>query len=408
MKRFILIVLDSFGVGAMDDVPEVRSQDLNSNTCLHLLEQSSKYRIELPNLMEMGLINALNREISGFEKSDRCLYGTSNLKHFGADSFYGHQEIAGTNPKMPVFHPLSLFINEICLSLEGHGFSVERLVYNDNELICVNNVIIVGDNMETDFGQAINVVGALDYCGFKMITEVGRIVRNIVKVPRVIAFGGSDVTIKDIKDAIISKNKFVGVDAPSSGVYKRNYHVEHMGYGIDETKQVSYALSDKNIVSNFYGKVANIVANPYPNNKDGVDTEEIFENLVADLKENKLGFYFANIQETDLAGHSEDSERYIDRLNVSDYWIGKIRALLNEDDILLITADHGNDPTIGHSKHTRERVPLLIDIVGRNKLNSPIYIGNRATLADIGQTVADYFNTHVEFGESFLDYIRKL
>ena len=67
-----------------------------------------------------------------------------------------------------------------------------------------------------------------------------------------------------------------------------------------------------------------------------------------------------NIQETDLAGHAEDTEKYADRLEVSDRRIGELLLEMREGDLLIVMADHGNDPTIGHSNHTRERVPLLI------------------------------------------------
>lgn len=406
MNRFILIVLDSFGVGAMDDVQEVRPQDLGSNTALHLLKQADQYEIKWPNLFELGLINAINQEVPGFSKSETAVYGTSNLKHYGADSFFGHQEISGTNPKKPIFHDLATFIDQIEESLSNHGFDVERVERNNLQLLKVDNMIYIGDNMETDLGQAINVVGALDYCGMDMIKEVGHIVREIVKVPRVIAFGGSNVTIDDLTDSIIIKqDEFIGIDAPGSGVYDENYHVEHIGYGVDVTKQVPLALKDINVINHFYGKVANIIYNPNGTNYDAVDTDEIFTALYTDLEKNEPGFYFVNIQETDLAGHAQDSKRYIDRLNVSDEWIGKIRKIINKNDILLIMADHGNDPTIGHSRHTRERVPLLIDFVGRNKIH---HIKERDTMADVGQTVAQYFKTKIEFGTSFLEELLSL
>lgn len=403
MKRFIVIVLDSFGVGAMDDVKSVRPQDIGSNTCVHLLQQANKYPIVWPNLLEMGLMNSVGYDIPGFYKSECSTFGTSNLKHFGADSFFGHQEIAGTNPKKPIFHSIEGYLNEIEASLQSHGYNVERINRDNLTLLKVNNLICVGDNMETDLGQAINVVGALDYSGMEMIKDVGHIVRKIVKVPRVIAFGGSDVTIERIEKAIVTKeNKYIGIDAPGSGVYDKNYHVEHIGFGVDDTKQVPFALEKKDINCYFYGKVANIVSNPKGKNFDAVDTDLIFDNLYQDLILNKTGFYFVNIQETDLAGHSQDSKTYIDRLNVSDQWIGKIRKQLKQDDILLVMADHGNDPTIGHSKHTRERVPLLIDYINKQGVKD---IGLRDTMADVGQSVAHFFGTTIEFGTSFIDKI---
>ena len=404
MKRFILIVLDSFGVGEMDDVKNVRPQDIGANTSLNLLKQSDRYSIEWPNLLELGLMNAIGLDYKEFKQSKNATYGTSNLKHYGADSFFGHQEITGTNPKKPIFHPLSMFLNEIKNELLKEGFEVVEILKDNLTMLKVNNLICIGDNMETDLGQAINVVGALDIAGMDMIKKVGHIVRKIVKVPRVIAFGGSNVTIEDIENAIITReNKYIGVDAPASGVYDFNYHVEHIGYGIDPSKQVTHALDKIKVKSYFYGKVSNIVFNKKGYNFDAVDTNLIFSNLYNDLKENNSGFFFVNVQETDLAGHAQDSGRYIDRVNLSDKWIGEIRRELKENDILLIMADHGNDTTIGHSKHTREKVPLLFDYKGLNGLN---YIGNCDTMADVGQSVAKFFGTKIEFGESFINKLK--
>ena len=398
MKRFIVLVLDSFGVGAMDDVKDVRPLDVGSSTCMSLLKYESPKKWD--NILGLGLMNAVGEDYKEFKKSEKAIFGTSNLKHFGADSFFGHQEIAGTNPKKPIFSAMSAHINDIESSLVKEGFDVVRLEKDGLELLKVDNLICVGDNMETDLGQAINVVGAMDYCGMDMIKKVGHIVRQEVKVPRVIAFGGSKVTIDDITNAMITKEgKFIGIDAPGSGVYETNYHVEHIGYGVDTSKQVPIALHKVGINNYFYGKVSNIVHNPGGTNFDAVDTDEIFIDLLKDLKQDKEGFYFINIQETDLAGHAQDCERYIDRMNLSDAYIGKIMNLMNHDDILIVMADHGNDPMIGHARHTRERVPLLIYRLNNDKL---INIGNRVSMADVGQTVADYFNTEIEYGESFL------
>ncbi len=398
--RFIVIVLDSFGIGAMNDVAIVRPNDIGSNTCLHLLE----YPIEKqwPTLLSLGLINALNTEVEGFLPSNNAIFGKSNLKHFGADSYFGHQEIVGTNPKKPLFTNFQKHINDIEQDLKKHNMVVERITKNNLSLLKVNNAVCIGDNMETDLGQAINVVGAMDNCGFDFIVEVGMIVRNHVHVPRVIAFGGSKVSIERIEKNIITNAEFIGVDAPASGVYDDNYHVLHIGYGVDATKQVPQSLAKIGIQNHFYGKVENIIANPLGTNFPCVDTEETMNQLINDIDKYTSGFFFLNIQETDLAGHAEDAVRYIDRLNVADRKINELMKQLDEKDILIVMADHGNDPTIGHSKHTREQVPILIY---RPHHCGLIDIGERETLADVGQTVAEYFGVTIEIGTSFLKEI---
>ncbi|MFM1540898.1 phosphopentomutase [Helcococcus ovis] len=402
--RFIIIVLDSFGVGAMDDVFEVRPSDIGSNTLLHLIEYPKEKHWD--NLLSLGLMNILNLEIGDyFKKSKKAIFGKSDLVHFGADSYFGHQEIIGTRPKKPLFQKLSEFINDLESDLNKKGFNVERVKKNNLELLKVNNSIFIGDNMETDLGQAINVVGALDYCGFGMIEEVGHIVRKHVKVPRVIAFGGSDVTIERIAENIITKDGFIGIDAPKSGVYNKNYHVIHIGYGVDKTEQLPVKIGNKGIINHLYGKAENIIYSPNGTKFPCVDTNDTFDGLIKDLKEYDNGFFMVNIQETDLAGHAMNPEKYIDVLNIVDIRIREVIDILNDDDILVIMADHGNDPTIGHSRHTRECVPLLIF----NKKNEKLVdIGHRKTMADVGQTAAEYFGVKLNNGESFLKYIDNL
>lgn len=399
--RFIIIVLDSFAVGAMDDVYEVRPEDVGANTCLHLIEFNKEKNWN--NLLNLGLVNSLGEEVDRkFKKSKKAIFGKSKLFHFGADSYFGHQEIMGSMPKKPKFQKLSEFINDLEKDLLEQGYKVDRIKKNGLELLKVDNVICIGDNMETDLGQAINVVGALDYCGFSLIKKIGNIVRKHVEVPRVIAFGGSDVTIEKIEDNIITKKGYIGVDAPNSGVYDKNYNVVHLGYGVDVNEQLPVALDKKGVDIHLYGKAENIIYSPNGTRFPCVDTNETFDGLISDLRKYNYGLFVVNIQETDLAGHAMDPERYIDVLNICDTRIANVIKMLNEKDILVIMADHGNDPTIGHTRHTRENVPIL---VYRKNNRDLIDIGHRDTMADVGQTAADYFGTKIKNGKSFLKQI---
>lgn len=401
-NRFIVVVLDSFGVGEMADVGKVRPQDIGANTALHVLESDEVKHWNT--LLNLGLMNALDKELPNFKKSSTAIYGTSNLKHFGADSFFGHQEIMGTNPKKPEFSKLSIVIDAIEHALQSKGYLTNRIVCEGKEILSLNDCMFIGDNLETDLGQAFNVIGSLDLCDFEEIKRVGTIVREQVQVARVIAFGGSNVRYQDLFDNIKVFGEYIGVDAPGSGVYKENYQVVHLGYGVDDKVQVPYQLKKKDVECYFYGKVADIVVNPSHFNYPCVDSSECFLKLIGDLEEDKRGFYCLNIQETDLAGHAQDTKRYVERVNVCDVYLKELLSKLNGNDVLLICADHGNDPTIGHSKHTREKVPLLIytpDVIGTS-----IAIGERATLADIGATVAAYFGCKAIFGTSFYHYLK--
>ncbi|MCQ8212733.1 phosphopentomutase [Cetobacterium somerae] len=396
MKRFVVLVLDSFGIGEMDDVKDVRPQDIGANTYRSVLRDNPNLKI--PNLERLGIANAAKMEIGNVKFSKDAVYGRANLMHFWCDTFYGHHELMGTYPKKPKTEPFSEAIDEVEKVLKNHGYSVERFG-SPREVLIVNNCATIGDNLEADLGQVYNITGALDFISYENLLEIGKIVRGVVKVPRVITFGGKNVTIEDLKNAYECRDGlFGGINAPKSGVYRNGYQVQHMGYGIDSEVQLPKILEGvaKTV---FIGKVADIVENPKGKSIFCVDSAKVMELLIEEIKSNENAFICANIQETDLAGHQEDPFKYGEKLEVVDRNLKKVIDLLDEDDILIITADHGNDPDIGHSNHTREKVPILIYKKGLNGID----IGERGSLSDIGQSVAEYFERHLpDNGESFL------
>jgi phosphopentomutase len=110
------------------------------------------------------------------------------------------------------------------------------------------------------------------------------------------------------------------------------------------------------------------------------------------------GLIVANVQETDLSGHEQNPRRYADVLELVDRMLPELLDQLGDDDVLLITGDHGNDPTIGHAQHTREYTPVLV--VG--PAVRPVDIGLRESLADIGATAADLLGVlPIRSGRSF-------
>ena len=401
MSRFVVIVLDSFGVGAMEDVAEVRPRDIGSSTAGHIIKENPG--IQLPTLEKLGLMNALGYEIGNHKKSETAVFGTANLAHHGADSFLGHQEIMGTTPKVPLIQPFNQKIDEVEANLVKHGYDVRRVGEKGTEILVVNEVATVGDNLETDYGQVYNVSACLDLISFEDLKALGHIVREVVQVSRVITFGGEQVTLDDLLSARKTKNnEIAGVDAPESGVYNHGYQVVHLGYGIDKNVQTPTILDKKGMTVSFLGKISDIIQTESTRQFPGVDSDYLFYCLISEVKDIETGFIALNIQETDLAGHAEDVARYSDRLELSDKRIAELLPLLVEGDILVVMADHGNDPTIGHSNHTRERVPLLVYSPGKEKID----IGERSTMADVGATVADFFKVDSpQNGTSFLNKI---
>lgn len=403
MGRYIVIVLDSFGVGAMKDVPEVRPADTGSNTALHIIER--KPDIKIDTLVKLGLMNAIGKETDRFKFSPIANWGKSNLGHQGADSFLGHQEIMGTTPPIPLNQAFNEIIDEVEYHLKKAGYRVRKEGAEDEpKILVVNDSATVGDNLETDLGQVFNVSACLDLMPFEEVKRLGKTVREVVKVSRVIAFGGEEIRLDDLLSARkVKENKFAGVDAPESGVYNIGYQVIHLGYGIDPEVQIPTILDHANIPVTLVGKVGDIVQTSSPYVFLGVDSDDLFDSLISQVKKLDTGFFCLNIQETDLAGHAENVDRYADRLEVSDKRIKELIPLLNEEDILIVTADHGNDPTIGHSQHTREYVPLLIYRKGMEGHK----IGIRDDMSDTAATASEYFHVKApQHGKSYLKLIQ--
>lgn len=397
-KRCIVLVLDGFGVGAMKDTKVVRPGDERANTLGSIL--SDFPNLKLPNLEKLGLMNAFGRESKNMKFSENACWGKSELLHYGADTFMGHQEIMGTLPKKPVAQPFQQKVDEIKNCLLNHNYKVEEKSKNGLRYLLINGAVTVADNIDADLGMAYNCTAPLDAISFEEELKIGRIVREIATVNRVIVFGGSGNTINDILKAEETRpGGYIGIHAVKSKSYENNYHCLHLGYGVDKSVQVPTILTEAGIQVSLFGKVADIVANEKGKSVSCVDTTEVLNKTLEEIKNIKEGFICTNIQETDLAGHSQDSKWYRELLEVADDKIGNILSLLTEQDLLIIMADHGNDPKIGHNRHTRENIPLLVYQKGiENK-----ELGLRRTLSDVGATVCDFFDVHKpQNGTSFI------
>lgn len=125
MGRFIVIVLDGFGMQAMRDAAIARPGDETSSTLGSILHDFPD--LKLPNLEALGLMNAFGKESACMKFSPDATFGKSELMHFGADTFQGHQEIMGTKPRKPEVHDFQQKIDAIEKTLKEHGHTVERL-----------------------------------------------------------------------------------------------------------------------------------------------------------------------------------------------------------------------------------------------------------------------------------------
>jgi phosphopentomutase len=401
MGKFTVIVLDGFGIGAMPDIVQTRPQDMGANTCLHIFEKRPD--LGLPVLGSLGLANILGTEMPHLKYSTTAIFGKAMLAHDGADTFWGHQEIMGTRPQKSYGEPIKNKLEVIVRTLREHGSRVRVHEGNREKMLIVEECLTVADNIECDPGQAFNVSAAIDDIEFDKVVEIGELVRSVSVVPRVVAFGGRGIHLQNLLAAVEEHGEYIGVNAPASGVYNDDYHCIHLGYGIDPEVQVPTILGNAGVPVFLLGKVADIVVNDHGVNIPMVDTRSVLEKTLTIVRETDTGFICANVQETDLSGHRENVDEYASKLETADEVIGKIIAELEQNDVLVVMADHGNDPTIGHPHHTREMAPLMI----YSPASAPGSIGTRRTLSDVGASVADYFRSiRPQNGESFLPLLR--
>lgn len=403
-RRFIVVVLDGFGIGAMKDAHIVRPGDENANTLRSILHDFPD--LKLPTLEALGLMNAYGMESKCMKMNPDAIFGRIQLMHFGADTFMGHQEIMGTFPKKPEVHPFQEKVDEVARHLREHGHMVEIIDRDGLRYVVADGCVTVADNLEADPGMCYNVTAPLDEISFEKEVEIGRLVREVVTVGRVIVFGGTGNCMDDLWNAEeIRQGTYIGIASSKSKSYEQGYHCIHLGYGVDKKVQAPTILTNAGHHVSLFGKVADIVANDGGKSVSCVQTEEVMDLTIQEVRQMPEGFICTNVQETDLAGHSQSTETYKNILEIADRKLGELLPLLTADDILVVMADHGNDPAIGHSRHTRESVPLLVykkGLMGKR-------LGVRSTLSDVGASVCEYLGADApQNGISFLGLISNL
>ena len=401
-KRFIIVVLDGFGIGAMEDAAAVRPGDEKANTLRSILRDHPD--LKLPTLEKLGLMNAYGSESAQMKFNPQANFGKSELMHFGADTFMGHQEIMGTLPKQPEVHPFQQKVDVVAAHLKNCGHQVEIIERQGLRYVVCDKFVTIADNLEADLGMCYNVTAPLDLISFEKEVEIAERVREVVTVGRVIVFGGTGNTMQDLYNAEeIRQGRFIGIASAKSKSYEQGYQCRHLGYGVNKNVQVPTILTKAKIPCVLIGKVADIVANDLGTSLSCVPTPECMRLTLDAVRRMDTGFICTNVQETDLAGHSQDSAEYRRILEQADAGLAEILPELTEDDILIVQADHGNDPDIGSSRHTRECVPLLIYRKGLKGVK----VGTRRTMSDNGATCCDFFGTDApENGTSYLDLLQ--
>lgn len=384
-KRIFLIVLDSVGIGGAIDSKDFG--DINVNTVLHTLESTKG---SLPNLAKMGLMNLLNN--NDLEKSD-SYYTRGVCKSLGKDTLTGHLEMMG----ILTTKPLKTFTET--------GFPDELIKELENRCgrHVIGNVAASGTEIIKELGEQHMKTGdIIVYTSADSVLQIAAH-ESIIPVSELykICEIARNITLKDEwKVGRIIARPFIG--EPGNFTRTANRH----DFALDPPSPTTLdSLKDHNFDVLAIGKISDIFNNcgitkatKTKDNTDGI--EKIKEATKTDF----TGLCFANLNDFDSKyGHRRDPIGYMKALKEVDDNINEIKANLQDDDLLIITADHGNDPTYKGTDHTRENTPVIIF---NKNFEFPKRLPNLETFGSIGATIADNFNLTQELGSSFLESLK--
>ena len=384
-KRVIWVVLDSVGVGEMPDAAQYG--DAGSDTLGHIAQSR---KLHLDNLCRLGLGNIRPLDRLPPDPAPQGAYGKCALASPGKDTTTGHWEMAGIHLAKP-------------FPVYPHGFPPE-----------------VMDEFERRIGRA--TLGNKAASGTEIIQELGE---EHVRTGSPIVYTSADSVFQvaaheeviplfelykicDTAREILRGKHEVGrviarpfIGSPGSFTRTTNRH----DYAVPPPKGMLLdRLAERHVEVFGIGKIFDVYLGrgirdyeTTKSNADGMEkTLQAMDSLAA-------GMIFTNLVDFDqLYGHRNDVEGYARALEAVDGWIPSLEARLRPDDLAILTADHGCDPTTKSTDHSREYVPLLV--FGKN-VKAGVDLGTRQTLSDIGQTVAENFGTPIVTGESFLSRI---
>lgn len=389
MKSATILVIDGFGIGAMPDAGLLRKSDTAADTLgsVSRFAAANGVSLSIPTLAYTLGLAALRPDLQWSRGivPKAAPAGFASLGYPGADSYAGHQALMCADMSKIALARVAEFAEKLSLALRAAGHSVVSVAEGKNLLI--DNTILVHDNLESDPALTWNVSTDLSRESWYRLEQVTQLVRSVAPVGRVIAVGGiSDGNFLDYtRDG---DDGTFGLDTPACGFYRNpGLRVRHFGASIDTTRQLHELAASCGMRVNLVGKAADLLKAHIPIHRyPGVRTSELLsytESLAG------CGLTVANIQETDLAGHSQDPGSWLSLLSSVDDTVTKILSLSTSEHLLIVTGDHGNDPCIGHNFHTREFVPVLASI-GRN--SAVLRRVKFDSLSSIGATVAAWLD----------------
>lgn len=383
-NRVIVIVLDSLGCGAMPDAAAYG--DAGSNTLGHLA--AAVGGLKAPHLGALGLGNII--EVAGVPPAakPRALYGKCTLAAPNKDTISGHWEMMGcvlkvqlrTYPKGFPKDLLDRFMREA--KVDG---ILANTVASGTEVIAEYG----DEHVKTGFpivytsaDSVFQIAAHEQTFGLERLYQVCEAARRVCRgdheIGRVIA------------------RPFIG----EKGRYTRTANRHDYALTPPEPTVLD-ALVEKGVPVLGIGKIKDIFADRgVPDNQKTKSNADGIAKTLEAMRERPKGFIFTNLVDFDmLFGHRQDAPGYAKCIEEFDAELPRILAAMTDQDLLFITADHGNDPTDSHTDHCREYCPLLVYHKG---LGEGRNVGVRKSLADIGATVAKVFGVKSGAGEPLL------
>ena len=386
-KRVFLVVLDSLGVGEAIDASNYG--DEGASTLKHINETNELF---IPNLKKLGFLNTINMS---FNDEVEGYYTIARPTNKGKDTLSGHYEIAGVRcsyafPTFPDGFPSSL-IEEI-----------ERLTGRR----VIGNVSASGTEIIKELGERHMETGELIV--YTSADSVLQIAANESVIPLQELYKICEV-VRKLTDSREEWRVGRVIARPFKGKKREDFvrTTNRRDFALDPpSKSILEKLIDNKLSVISIGKIYDIFNGKgitkkisSGNNKEGVDK-------LLDIMDKKFtGLCFANLNDFDtLYGHRRDAQGYARAIEEFDVEIPMILNKLNNDDLLIITADHGNDPTFKGTDHTRENTPVLIY---SRIFKEPKVLPIMNTFADIGATIADNFGIDKPMiGTSYLDELK--
>lgn len=406
MKRAHILVMDSFGIGASDDAE--RFGDVGANTlgsiakaCANGLAETAHRSgpLNLPNLTRLGLVNAAFESAKGERPHGMTIdsapigsYGFASERSSGKDTPSGHWEMAG----VPVLSDWGYFLNKtdsfppalLNAFIERSG--VDRVLGNCHASGTDILKELGEQHMKTGYpivytsaDSVFQIACHEDTFGLDRLFELCQIARELVdeyNIGRVIA------------------RPFIGSN-PSN--FERTGNRKDLAVP-PPAKTVLEKLTEANGRVISIGKIADIFAHVgISETHKATGLDELMNTTLKQIKTApNQSIVFTNFVDFDSSyGHRRDVAGYASALEYFDTRIPELLKTVQDDDLLIFTADHGCDPTWPGSDHTREHIPVLVYCKNR----APVNLGYRTSFSDIGQTLAEYFNLPtMDDGKSFL------